>query len=211
MDAMAHTQAGRRHPAADAAQDGMTRAHPADGGAARGEVTQAGVTELRHRRVRLTREPSAAALARREVRAAIGAWGAGVDADVAVLLASDLVTNAITRGEGKTITLAVRCTAGRLRVDVYDTWRALSLVLDAGASAAAGPGLALVATLADEWGTFRTPAGMAVYFALDCEPRQQLPPGAGPCPPGGHTWGRQAVMPPGSPPPSPHESTITDE
>jgi hypothetical protein len=184
MDAMAHTQAGRRHPAAaDAARDGMTP-HPADGGAARGEAAQAGATELQHRRVRLTREPSAAALARREVRAVIGAWDAGVDADVAVLLASDLVTNAITRVEGKTITLAVRCTAGRLRVDVYDTWRALALVLDAGASAAAGPGLALVATLADEWGTFRTPAGMAVYFALYCEPGQQLPPGGGPCPPG---------------------------
>ena len=212
MDAMAHTQAGRRHPAAaDAARDGMARAHPADGGAARDEAAQAGVTQLRHRRVRLTREPSAAALARREVRAAIGAWGADVDADVAVLLASDLVTNAITRGEGKTITLAVRCTAGRLRVDVYDTWRALPLVFDAGASAAAGPGLALVATLADEWGTFRTPAGMAVYFALDCGPGQQLPPGRRPLPAGDHTWGRRAVMPPGSPPSSPHESTITDE
>jgi hypothetical protein len=185
MDAMAHTQARRRHPAADAARDDMTP-HPADAGAARGEAAQAGATELQHRRVRLTREPSAAALARREVRAVIGAWDAGVDADVAVLLASDLVTNAITRGEGKTITLAVRCTAGRLRVDVYDTWRALPLVLDAGASAAAGPGLALVATLADEWGTFRTPAGMAVYFALDCEPGQQLPPGAAPARRGSH-------------------------
>ena len=158
--------------------------HPADGGAARGEAAQAGATELRHRRVRLTREPSAAALTRREVRAAIGAWGTDVDADVAVLLASDLVTNAITRGEGKTITLAVRCTAGRLRVDVHDAWRALPLVFDAGASAAAGPGLALVATLADEWGTFRTPAGMAVYFVLDCEPGQQLSLGRRPCPPG---------------------------
>jgi hypothetical protein len=211
MDAMAHTQAGRRHPATDAARDGMALAHLADGVAARGEVAQAGPAELRHRRVRLTREPSAAALARREVRAAIGTWDAGVDADVAVLLASDLVTNAITRGEGKTITLAVRCTAGRLRVDVYDTWRALPLVFDAGASAAAGPGQALVATLADEWGTFRTPAGMAVYFALDCEPGQQLSPGRPPLPAGDHTWGRPAVLPPGSPPSSPHESTITDE
>lgn len=175
MDAMTRTQTGRRHlVAADAARPD----------AARLDAARADVAELRHRRVRLTREPSAAAFARREVRAAITGWDAGVDADVAVLLASDLVTNAITRGAGKTITMAIRCAAGRLRVDVYDTWRALPVALETGASAAAGPGLALIATLADEWGTFRTPAGMAVYFALDCEPGQQLPRDSGPCPPG---------------------------
>jgi len=169
MDAMADTQVGRGHLAAPQA--------PPD---------------LRHRRVRLNREPAAAALARREIRAAIAAWEPGVDADVAVLLASDLVTNAIVHGDGRTITLAIRCAAGRLRVDVYDTSHALPVVLDAGASAATGPGLALVATLADEWGTFRTPAGMAVYFALgpgsageEEEERQELPRGdGGPCPPG---------------------------
>lgn len=176
MDSMAHTQAVR----------------PGD------------ATELRHRRIRLTREPAAAALARREVRAAIEAWNADVDADIAVLLASDLVTNAITRGEGKTITLAIRCAAGRLRVDVYDTWRALPLATASGASAATGPGLALIATLADEWGTFRTPAGMAVYFALDRAPDQELPRGRGPSPAGDQTWGRRAAMPPGGPPPPPH-------
>jgi hypothetical protein len=166
MDAMADTRAGRSH---------LARAQAAP--------------DLRHWRVRLTREPAAAALARREVRAAIGAWDVGVDADIAMLLASDLVTNAIVRGEGRTITLAIRCAAGRLRVDVYDTRRALPVVLDAGASAATGPGLALVAALADDWGTFRTPAGMAVYFALGRgradEERQELPRGdGGPCPPG---------------------------
>jgi hypothetical protein len=171
MDTMGDTQAGRGH---------LARAQAAP--------------DLRHRRVRLTREPYAAALARGEVRAAIAAWDVSVDADIAVLLASDLVTNAIARGEGRTITLAIRCTAGRLRVDVYDTWRALPVVLDAGASAATGPGLALVATLADEWGTFRTPAGMAVYFTLgrgpadeEEEERQELLRGdGGLCPPGLH-------------------------
>ena len=167
MDAIAHTQAGRHLTVADA--PALARAGD---GAAREAVSRtearAGVAELRHRRVRLAREPEAAALARGEVRAAIGAWGLGVDADLAVLLASDLVTNAIVRGEARTITLVVRCTAARLRVDVYDTWRVLPVVLEAGASSASGPGLALIAALATEWGTFRTPAGMALYFELDC-------------------------------------------
>ncbi|MBO0806091.1 MAG: hypothetical protein J2P25_23845 [Nocardiopsaceae bacterium] len=127
----------------------------------RQDTARAGAAESRHRCVRLLREPAAAALARREVRAAIRAWGVRVDADVAVLLASDLVTDAIIRGEGETVTLAVRFAAGRLRVDV--------------SGAGCGPGLALVATLADEWGGFRGPAA-AAYFALGCDPD----PGCGP-------------------------------
>lgn len=164
MDAMAQRDDmvwGFQPPAR--AEASAPRAVPSETGG------RAGAAELRHRRVRLAREPEAAALAREEVRAAIGAWEAGVDADLAVLLASDLVTNAIVRGEGRVITLAVRCGSGRLRVDVYNTWRALPVVVEAGASAASGPGLALIVALASEWGTFRTPAGMGVYFTLDCE------------------------------------------
>jgi serine/threonine-protein kinase RsbW len=170
MDAMAHTRTGPRHLAADAAEDDKAGPRPAGAGAAGPAAEQAGTAaELRHRRVRLTREPSAAAHARREVRAAIAAWAVPVDADVAVLLASDLVTSAIVRGEGKTITLSVRCPAGRLRVDVLDTWRALPVLPDAEAGVAAGPGLSLIAAVASEWGTYRTPAGMAVFFTLDPE------------------------------------------
>lgn len=206
MDAMAYAKPDRHRPtAAGAALGGLARARTEDGAArddmawggqprARAEDpvppgaassragARAGAAELRHRRVRLTREPAAAALAREEVRAAIGAWEIAVDADLAVLLTSDLVTNAIVRGEGRVITLAVRCASGRLRVDVYDTWRALPVTVEAGASSASGPGLALIAAMAGEWGTFRTPAGMGVYFTLDCE--SALPPGGGPLSPG---------------------------
>jgi hypothetical protein len=33
-----------------------------------------------------------------------------------------------------------------------------------------GPGLILVATLSDEWGSYRTPDGKAVYFTLAFHP-----------------------------------------
>ena len=69
-------------------------------------------TELHQRRFRLTREPTAAAEARSQVRAVIRAWKVPVDPDIAVLLTSDLVTSVIMHGNGETITLAIRCPRG---------------------------------------------------------------------------------------------------
>jgi signal transduction histidine kinase len=109
-------------------------------------------TELPGLPVRLTAGPATVAEARRQVRAALDLWRAPVDPDVAVLLTSDLVTNAIRHQPGGTITLGVRCVAGQLRVDVH--------------GGAVGPDLILVQTLSDSWGCYPTPAGQAVYFTL---------------------------------------------
>src|SRR6516162_6034360 len=84
-------------------------------------------TELYQRRVRLTRKPAAAGEARSQVRVAIRDWKVPVDPDIAILLTSDLVTDAITYGDGDTLTLAIRCSRGRLRIDVYDKSRSLPL------------------------------------------------------------------------------------
>jgi hypothetical protein len=143
-------------------------------------------TELRQRRVRLTREPLAAGHARSEVSAAIQAWQVPVDRDIAILLASDLVTEAIAHGEGETLTLAIRCTRGALRVDVYDASRPRPA--GAGEPAGAGCGLVLVAAVSTEWGAFRTPAGKAMYFTLAFEP--DLPPDGPRAASGGQAWGR---------------------
>jgi hypothetical protein len=133
-------------------------------------------TELHQRRVRLTREPTAAAEARCQVRAVIRAWKVPVDLDIAVLLTSDLVTNAITHGDGKTITLAIKCSYGHLRIDVYDTSRSLPMAVDEPAVTETGHGLVLVAALSTEWGSFRTPAGKVVYFMLTFQ--SDLSPGS---------------------------------
>jgi anti-sigma regulatory factor (Ser/Thr protein kinase) len=127
-------------------------------------------TELHQRRVRLTREPSAAAEARSQVREVIRAWKVPVDPDIVILLASDLVTNAITYGDGETITLAIRCSRDHLRVDVYDSPRSRPVAADVPADAEVGRGLVLVAALSTDWGSFRTPAGKAVYFTLAFQP-----------------------------------------
>src|SRR5580704_9348608 len=120
-------------------------------------------TELHGCRVQLTAGPAAAAEARSQVRAAICTWDVPVDPSVAVLLTSELVTNAITHGAGGTVMLAVSCSGDQLRVDVHDTSRALPAPADVPADAESGRGLMLVASLSAEWGYYRTAAGKAVY------------------------------------------------
>ena len=135
-------------------------------------------TELYQRRVRLTRKPAAVAEARNQVRVAVRDWKVPVDPDIAILLTSDLVTNAITHGDGETLTLAIRCSRGHLRIDVYDQSRARPLGMDEPADTDTGRGLVLVAALSTEWGSFRTPAGKAMYFTLAFPP-DRLPRGDG--------------------------------
>ena len=68
--------------------------------------------------------------------------------------------------DSATITLAVRCSHDQLRVDVYDTSLPLPMAVDEQAITETRPGLALVANLATEWGSFLTFTGKAMYFAL---------------------------------------------
>ena len=144
-------------------------------------------TELRARRVRLPAGPIAACEARGQVRAVIRAWHVPLDPSVAVLLTSELVTNAIRHEAGQTVTLAITCSRGQLRVDVHDTSRLLPVLMEAPADAEAGRGLMLVATLSDSWGIYRTPAGKAVYFTLAFQPDPAEGGGRGPQ--GVQAWG----------------------
>jgi hypothetical protein len=144
------------------------------------------------RTVQLLNNPAASAAARDHVKRVIKAWniGAGghpalgvtcVDGaiideetvDTAVLLTSELVTNAITHGESP-VTVAVSWSGGALRVEVHDKSRFMPApwpVIDS-ADAETGRGLLLVDTLASDWGFYRTPGGKAVYFTLDCSAEQ---------------------------------------
>ena len=128
------------------------------------------------RRIPLMADLAAAAAARSVVRNAIRAWRVPVDADVAVLLTSELVTNAATHGTptaGTFVLLTIACDAAGLRVDVHDSSDDLpvvdSLIDEAPAEAETGRGLLLVTTLSAEWGFYRTSAGKAVYFALELQ------------------------------------------
>jgi anti-sigma regulatory factor (Ser/Thr protein kinase) len=125
---------------------------------------------LRSHCVRLASGPAAVPAARRQVQAAIRAWAVPADlADVA-LLTSELVTNAVRHAAGPVVTLVVSCSEGQVRVDVHDTSGVLPETADVPADAESGRGLHLVASLAREWGFYRTPAGKAVYFTLASGP-----------------------------------------
>ncbi len=134
-------------------------------------IAAARTAELHQWRVPLTPGPAAPGEARKQVRAAVWAWDLPVDADAAVLLTSELVTNAIMHTASETVVLAIVCADRDLRVDVHDTSPCLPVPpsggdVDAAIDAETGRGLKLVAAMATEWGWYRTPAGKAVYFTL---------------------------------------------
>jgi anti-sigma regulatory factor (Ser/Thr protein kinase) len=125
-------------------------------------------TGQRPRRVFLAAGPAAAAEARRHVQAAIYASGVPIDAYVAVLLTSELVTNAIWHDANadKTVQLVILWVGDLMRVEVHDTSPYEPVLAQARPDSETGRGLMLVADLSTDWGFFRTGPGKAVYFTL---------------------------------------------
>jgi anti-sigma regulatory factor (Ser/Thr protein kinase) len=127
----------------------------------------------RDKRFPLIPGPAAASVARAHLRAAISSWRLPVDVDVAVLLVSELVTNAVTHGDAvpgapAAVTMLVRHCVGKLRVEVHDRSGDLPACVwpQAPDDSETGRGLMLVDALAGEWGWYRTEGGKAVYFTL---------------------------------------------
>ncbi|WP_066952377.1 ATP-binding protein [Streptomyces lushanensis] len=102
-------------------------------------------------------------------------WRERDSAEVAELLISELVTNALVHTErGAVVTATVA--DSRLRVEVRDFVTALPLPLarpetqqPAADDATNGRGLALVRTLADDWGIRARPLGKVVWFEMNGE------------------------------------------
>ena len=161
--------------------------NPTNIAAAIGPNAAAGASVRVCRVVRLAQRLSAVAAARTEVEAAICAWCVPVDPDVAILLTSELVTNAVTHATvsprlnrraarrgfaAEAVLLVIAADEAGLRVDVHDGSGDLPVLGDcpAEADAETGRGLLLVTSLSAEWGFYRTPGGKAVYFTLEAQP-----------------------------------------
>jgi len=91
--------------------------------------------------------------------------------DNAVLLTSELVTNAVTHSSsrclGGTVTVLIKEAADGLRIEVADQGSDLSSpVVRGDIYASDGHGLFLVQTLADQLGYLRDEAGTTVWFLL---------------------------------------------
>jgi len=110
----------------------------------------------------LPRDPSAAALARRAVEAEAATLSTE-QLDVARLLVSELVTNAVRHGAGDEVTLALEVDDARARFEVHDAGGQRPARREARGSEG-GYGLNLVATLAARWGA---DPDAGVWFELD--------------------------------------------
>jgi anti-sigma regulatory factor (Ser/Thr protein kinase) len=111
----------------------------------------------------------AARLARRHVATVGASWPADLR-DVASLLTSELVTNALRYGNGGPIGLTVRQGPDTLRVEVQDANPAApQLSRSPDATAEGGRGLHFIDSLATRWGHTPSaiPAGKTVWFELD--------------------------------------------
>jgi anti-sigma regulatory factor (Ser/Thr protein kinase) len=91
--------------------------------------------------------------------------------DSAVLLTSELVTNAIvhssSRCAGGTVSVVIMESSGGLRIEVGDEGSDLNApVVRGDVYASDGHGLFLVQTLADQWGYLRDDKGTTVWFWL---------------------------------------------
>jgi anti-sigma regulatory factor (Ser/Thr protein kinase) len=115
----------------------------------------------------LPKESTSPALARRYLRDAGAALPRDL-LDTTLLLASELVTNAVKYG-GARIVLSVDDGPDRLRVEVHDDGPRAPQMGAAESHALGGRGLLLVESLAHEWGTTPSPEpdpGKGVWFTL---------------------------------------------
>jgi anti-sigma regulatory factor (Ser/Thr protein kinase) len=116
----------------------------------------------------LMAEPGAPAQARRRVASALGAWGLGQLGDDAILLTSELVTNAVIHA-GTPIVLGIHRTRRGVRIEVNDDAPSLPerRYMGDGRPREDGRGLWLLDQLADLWGVQRRPNDSKfVWFEL---------------------------------------------
>ena len=119
----------------------------------------------------LPAEARSAGLARRFVSVALHESGhEGLD-DIATLLASELVTNAVLHARSA-VELRLRIDGGRVRVEVHDRSTKPVAPRHFTSDAATGRGLLLVTELAAAWGSDAGPDGKCVWFEL-LEGREQ--------------------------------------
>jgi anti-sigma regulatory factor (Ser/Thr protein kinase) len=118
-------------------------------------------------RLELPATPAAASVARLFVRCLCEEWGVAGIADVAELLSSELVTNAVVHARSA-IELEAARSQSDLRVDVRDVGPGAVVAEGRPPSSEAegGRGLAIVASLADDWGVESSGRGKSVWFSL---------------------------------------------
>ena len=106
---------------------------------------------------------SAVRQARTVTASVLARWQCTQDCvDDAVLIVSEMVTNAVRHGQGR-VRLKLRRGAHVLRLEVRDGSPRLPMLLPVAADAECGRGLRIVTALAHRWGTTRVRGGKIVW------------------------------------------------
>jgi hypothetical protein len=103
------------------------------------------------------------AVVRRFARLTLTAWACGTAVEDALLIVTELATNALQHGSGRPL-LRLSVGAGHLRIEVFDDDPAPPVRRPPGADG--GWGLVLVERLSLAWGTARHGLGKVVWCAL---------------------------------------------
>ncbi|MEV6113085.1 ATP-binding protein [Streptomyces sp. NPDC052109] len=106
--------------------------------------------------------------ARRELRELLRHWGRPGRSEIAELLTSELVTNALVHTDDDAVLTAV-VEPGGLRVEVRDFVARRPELTGPDTDDTHGRGLVLVQSLADAWGVRPHGVGKAVWFELGAE------------------------------------------
>ena len=126
----------------------------------------------RQTHLELAAYPTAPACARGHARSVALEWGLPGLADTAELLASELVTNAVQAsgsprtGPTPVVRLGLASDGVSLAIHVWDGCDRLPVRDDADFEAERGRGLMLVATMSQEWGSYRLPGGGKIVWVL---------------------------------------------
>jgi len=116
--------------------------------------------------------PPAVRLARRATRDALAAWQLGDLEETAVLLVSELVTNAVRHARNTgTITLKLTSTETDLRAEVHDCDRHWPQPRTPAECDESGYGFVLIESLAGQWGVHRTMTGKTVWAEIELPER----------------------------------------
>ena len=115
-------------------------------------------------------DPTSAGEARRFVDATLRRWSCDHFVDVASLLVSELVANAVLHA-GTSIAVVVRVDGDRLRVEVHDGNGRLPARKHYSTLSATGRGLMLVERMSRDWGVAATSGGKVVWFELEQQVR----------------------------------------
>ena len=112
---------------------------------------------------RLPPELASAGVARRFVDWALRGTVKPADIEVAVLLASEVVANAVLHAR-TSIDLVIRNVNGCVQVEASDAETTEAVEVDGVLSSESGRGLTIVSALSEEWGVIPTSRGKTVWF-----------------------------------------------